>query len=275
MNSAELVHSGRLEEGLTALQGEIRAKPDDTKLRIFLFQLNCVLGRVEKALTQLQVLAGLNADTMLMAEIFRPVLVCESFRKEVFEGKRTPIIFGEPEEWMGLILQANELAAKGEFKAAAELRVSAFEAAPASPGKVDGQPFEWIADADSRLGPMLEAFIEGKYYWIPFCRIQQIHTDKPGDLRDLVWLPAHLTWVNGGTSVAHLPVRYPGTETSSDGALRLARKTEWQEKPGDTFLGLGQRILATDTGEHPLLSCRDIELTLPSARGNGSQGLHG
>jgi type VI secretion system protein ImpE len=275
MNSAELVQSGQLEEGLNVLQGEIRAKPEDTRLRIFLFQLNCVLGRVEKALTQLQVLAGLNADTMLMAEIFRPVLLCESLRKEVFEGKRTPIIFGEPEEWMGSLIQANELAAKGEFKAASELRSSAFEAAPVTPGTVDGQAFEWIADADSRLGPMLEAFIEGKYYWIPFCRIHRIHTEKPGDLRDLVWLPAHLTWVNGGTSVGHLPVRYPGTEGSPDGPLRLARRTEWLEKPGETFLGLGQRVFATDTGEHPLLSCREIELTLPSARSNGSQGKHG
>src|ERR1039458_3671437 len=103
MNSAELVQAGRLEEGLTALQKEIRDKPEDTRLRIFLFQFNCVLGRLDKALTQLQVIASLNVDTMLLAQIFRPVIACELLRREVFAGKRTPIIFGEPAEWMGLL----------------------------------------------------------------------------------------------------------------------------------------------------------------------------
>ena len=107
MNSAELVQAGRLEEGLSALQTEIRDKPEDTRLRIFLFQLNCVLGRLDKALTQLQVIANLNADTMLLAQIFRPVIACELLRREVFAGKRTPIIFGEPAEWLGSLIHAN------------------------------------------------------------------------------------------------------------------------------------------------------------------------
>jgi type VI secretion system protein ImpE len=260
MTSAELVQAGRLEEGLSALQTEIRNKPEDTRLRIFLFQLNCVLGRLDKALTQLQVIASLNAETMLLAQIFRPVIACEMLRREVFAGKRTPLIFGEPMEWMGSLIQANELLARGEFAAAADSRGKAFEAAPASSGKINGEAFEWIADVDSRLGPVLEAFIDGKYYWVPFSRIQKIETEKPSDLRDLVWLAAQFTWTNGGAAPGHIPARYPGTEDSADGPLRLVRTTEWQEKPGETNLGLGQRVLATDANEYPLLGCRSIEM---------------
>jgi type VI secretion system protein ImpE len=261
MNSAELAQAGRLEDSLAALQTEIRNKPEDNRLRIFLFQLDCVLGRLDKALTQLQVISNLTAETMLLAEIFRPVIACELLRREVFAGKRTPIIFGEPMEWMGSLIQANELVARGEFAAAAESRSRAFEAAPPSPGRIDGETFEWIADADSRLGPVLEAIIDGKYYWVPFCRIQKIETEKPSDMRDLVWLPARFTWTNGGSAPGHIPARYPGTEVSADDSLRLARKTEWQQHPGETYLGLGQRVLATDATEHPLLGCRSIELT--------------
>jgi len=261
MNAAELVQSGQLTAGLKALQMEIRNKPEDVRLRAFLFQLNCVLGQLDKALTQLQVIASLNAETMLLAQIFRPVITCELLRREVFAGRRTALIFGEPSEWMGLLVQADGLLARGEFEAAAQLRNQAFEAAPASAGKIDGEPFEWIADADSRMGPMLEAFVDGKYYWIPFCRIQKIETEKPSDLRDLVWLPAQFTWTNGGATVGHIPVRYVGTEDSSDDALKLSRKTDWQSQPGATFLGLGQRILATDGNEHPILGCRRIEFT--------------
>jgi type VI secretion system protein ImpE len=260
MNAAELVQAGKLEEGLKALQEEIRKQPEDTRLRVFLFQLDCVLGRLDKALTQLQVVASINADTMLLAQIFRPVIACEFLRRDVFGGRRTPIIFGEPSDWMGGILQANSLIAQGEFGAAAELRKRAFETAPTSSGKMNGEPFEWVADADSRLGPMLEVILEGKYYWIPFCHIQKIETEKPSDLRDLVWLPAQITWTNGGMAHGHLPTRYPGTEDSADDTLRLARGTNWREEPGETFLGLGQRVLATDASEHPLLQCRTMEL---------------
>jgi len=259
MNAAELVQSGQLEAGLAALQVEIRQKPEDDRLRIFLFQLNCVLGRLDKALTQLQVIASLNAETLLLAQIFRPVIACELLRREVFLGQRTALIFGEPAEWMGLLSQADALIARGEYTAAAELRDQAFELAPASPGKMDGVPFAWLADADSRLGPMLEAFIDGKYYWVPFCRILKVESEPPSDLRDLVWLPVRFIWINGGTAVGHIPSRYVGTEDSADDALRLARKTEWQNRPGDTFLGLGQRVLATDQQDYPLLVCRCLE----------------
>src|SRR5256714_11020826 len=119
MTSAELVQAGQLEEGLTALQTEIRNKPEDNRLRIFLFQLNCVLGRLDKALTQLQVIASLDAETMLLAQIFRPVIACELLRREVFAGKRTPLIFGEPAEWVGLMVQACASVAEGQFGPAA------------------------------------------------------------------------------------------------------------------------------------------------------------
>jgi len=274
MNSAEFVQAGQLEEGLSALQAEIRKKPEDQKLRIFLFQLNCVLGRLDKALTQLQVVASLNAESMLLAQIFRPVIACEMLRREVFAGGRTPVIFGEPAEWIGLIVQANNLISQGEFKAAAELRDRAFEAAPASAGTINGESFQWIADADSRLGPVLEAVVEGKYYWIPFCRIHKIETDKPEDLRDLVWLRARFAWTNGGTALGHIPTRYPGTEELSDGPMRLARKTEWQQRDGETFLGLGQRVLATDGHEYPLLECRTLELTLQPQQEEAKVPVH-
>lgn len=261
MTAADLIRQGLPTQALEALQAEIRQNPADPRLRVFLFQLNCILGRWEKALTQLQVVAGLNAETMLLAQIFRPVLACEMLRAEVFSGKRTPLIFGEPAEWIGLLVQTAALVGQGRFDAAAELRAKAFDAAPATPGKVDGQPFDWIADADSRLGPLLELILDGKYYWAPFSRISRIEIEKPSDMRDLVWTPARFTWTNGGAVSAHIPARYPGTETAPDDALRLSRKTSWHEAAPECFIGLGQRVLATSGGEYPLLECRTIELT--------------
>ncbi|HWV99912.1 MAG TPA: type VI secretion system accessory protein TagJ [Candidatus Acidoferrum sp.] len=260
MNAEQLIKNGQLKEGLTALQQEVRAKPDDQRLRIFLFQVNCVLGQWEKALNQLQVLSSLSAETMMLAQIFQPVLACEMLRREVFAGKRTPLMFGKPMEWMGMLVQANELLAEGQVPAAAALREKAFEAAPATAGSRNGTPFEWIADADSRLGPILEAIVEGKYYWIPFCRIKKLFVPKPSDLRDLVWAPVQFIWANGGEASGHIPCRYSGTEATTDDALRLARKTEWNAPGEGLNLGLGQRVLATDAEDIPLLECGSLEL---------------
>src|SRR6266850_6941913 len=240
MTAQEFLTAGQPDQALTALQNDIRSSPNDPKLRVFLFQLHCVLGNWSKALTQLQVIAGIDPDTTLLAQIFQPVINCEALRNGVFEGKLTPLIFGEPLEWVGLLLQALQHIARGEIAPAAQLRARAFEAAPATAGVLDGKPFAWIADSDSRLGPVLELILEGKYYWVPFCRIRRIALPVPSDLRDLVWVPAQFVWINGGEASGHIPVRYPRSESSPDGGLRLARKTEWQELPEETFIGLGQ-----------------------------------
>jgi type VI secretion system protein ImpE len=260
MTAKECLAAGQPDQALIELQNEVRAHPEDPKLRIFLFQLHCVLGNWPKALTQLQVIAGIDPDTMLLAQIFQPVIQCEALRQGVFEGKLGPLIFGEPLEWVGLLVKAAEHLARGQIAAAAELRRTAFEAAPATAGTLDGKPFAWIADADSRLGPMLELILEGKYYWVPFCRIRRIALEAPSDLRDLVWTPAQFVWANGGEASGHIPTRYARTEASSSGALRLARTTEWQEPEPETLIGLGQRILVTDEGERGLLECRLIDL---------------
>jgi type VI secretion system protein ImpE len=259
MTAQEYLSAGQPDQALVELQNEIRTRPEDPKLRLFLFQLHCVLGNWSKALIQLQVISGIDPDTMLLAQIFQPVINCEALRGGVFDGKLTPLIFGEPLEWVGSLVKAAEHIARGEFAAAAELRNRAFEAAPATAGTLDGKPMAWIADADSRLGPVLELIMEGKYYWVPFCRIRRIAMEAPSDLRDLVWVPAQFVWSNGGEASGHIPTRYVRTEGSTDGALRLARKTEWQELAEETFIGQGQRVLVTDEGEHSLLQCRVID----------------
>jgi type VI secretion system protein ImpE len=158
------------------------------------------------------------------------------------------------------MLEAQRLIAHGAGEQARAVREQALEAAPASSGKIDGAPFEWIMDGDTRLGPLLEAIVNGRYYWIPFNRIKAVALDKPEDLRDLVWMPAYFTWANGGESAGLIPTRYPGSETSDDQELRRSHKTEWKEQPGETYLGLGQRMLFTDGGEYPLMDVREIVL---------------
>ena len=259
MQLDELIQKGDLKEALQLVQSEVRKNPAEAKHRVGLFQLLCILGHWDKALTQLNVAAELDSNNLLMAQVCREALQCEALRAEIFSGKKSPLIFGEPEEWVVWLIKANELSTAKEFKAAQELRQRAFESAPTVEGVIDDQKFNWIADADSRLGPILEAVIDGRYYWVPMKNIRIIKIESPSDLRDLVWTPVNFIWKNGGNSVGLIPTRYPGSELSEDCGIQLARKTEWLEKDGGLFIGLGQRMFATNQNEYPLLEARQID----------------
>jgi type VI secretion system protein ImpE len=267
MTAEESVRAGNLADALTDLQGRVRSQPGSAPLRVFLFQLLAVMGQWKRALTQLETAAELDAGALAMRATYRDALKCEELRAEIFAGRGSPTVFGRPEPWMALVLEALQLDAQADREKdaakhakAAALRAQGFEAAPATAGRLDDQPFAWIADVDSRLGPMLEAVVNGRYYWVPFARLRKIVMEKPTDLRDMVWTPATLTLANGGETVALIPTRYPGSEAADDSRFALSRTTDWRQPTADTVFGLGQRVLATDVGDHPLLDVRVVEL---------------
>ncbi len=258
--AAECVKNGDPAAALQRLQEAVRTRPEDPTLRTFLFQLLCVLGQWDRALNQLKVVSGLDPGALVMAQMYGEAVRCEAIRREVFEGRKSPMVFGEPEQWLAFLIESLLERGRGGTERAAAQRAQAFEEAPPSSGSINGQAFEWIADADSRLGPVLEAVINGRYYWVPFARLTRLTMDAPEDLRDLVWMPARLEFENGGEAVALLPARYPGSEGAADGLIALGRKTTWEEASAGEFHGLGQRVLSTDAGDVALLELRTLEI---------------
>ena len=271
---------------LEELKKQVRRAPRDVRLRTFLFQLFCVFGEWDRALTQLTVAAELDPLALPMAQTYRATIRCEILRERVFAGVRTPTVLGDPGQWLSLLVEANRVLAKGALDEAAGLRDAAFEAAPETTGTISWQggepkPFIWIADADPRLGPVLEAIFDGKYYWVPFGRLKRLDVEAPVDLRDQIWMPAHFTWSTGGETDGFIPTRYPGSATAAED-LATSRRTEWralgaapeaapeavpEAVPGAAgedspwHLGLGQRMLTTDEDEVPLMDLRRLEIT--------------
>ncbi len=252
---------------LAELQARIRKEPQRVDLRIFLFQVYCLQAAWTKAGSQLQVIEGLDADALPLVQTYREALRCELLRRSVFAGTRTPLVLGDPQDWLAWLLEANRLQAQGHLDQARAMRAKAMDAAPATAGSIDGEPFEWLADADSRLGPVLEAVLNGKYYWIPLQRLARVEVDPPADLRDLVWTPVTLTFTSGGSNVALLPTRYPGAEDLSDDSLRMSRGTAWTALADEVWVGHGQRVLVTDRSEFALMDVRLIELHNPITAG--------
>jgi len=252
-----------LDEQIKALKDQIRQAPSAAPLRIYYFQLLCVLGDWKKALEQLQLCAQLAPDAVPMARAYREAIRCEALRAEVFEGRHKPFLVGEPPRWLACMIDALALAAEGSAEAAQALRAQALEEAPAVPGEIDGQPFEWLADSDTRLGPVCELFAQGNYYWLPLESVRTIGFEKVQDLRDLVWMPCEVTLAHGGTLPGFMPSRYPLCPQDDD-ATKLARRTQWSNIGADHVAGHGQRTWVTDADDFPMLQVRKLQLS-PSA----------
>jgi len=266
INTAQdLLKAGDLAGTLASLQDSIRAKPEDAKLRVFLFQLLCVMGDWKRAIAQLKICAQLDAGALPMAQTYREAIICEVFREKVFAGEKEPLIFGKPQDWVALLAQGVKALANGEPDHAAALREEAFDKAPMTPGELDGQDFAWVADADMRLGPVLEIVINGKYFWMPYNVLASLRLEAPVDLRDTVWTAANLTIRNGGELVGLIPTRYPGTAERGDDSMKLSRSTAWEDLGGDAFAGLGQRLITTDQAEVSIMDARNFQFAEDAA----------
>jgi type VI secretion system protein ImpE len=260
---------GQLDDALAKLQDQVRKNPDVAKHRVFLFQLLAINGQWDRALNQLNVCGNLDASNLAMVQTYREAIRCEILREKIFNGETSPLVFGKPAEWIALLIEALKCSADQRFAEATALRSQAYELAPATRGTFNGKSFEWIADSDTRLGPVLEAVFNGRYYWIPFDRISAVEIEAPADLRDFVWLPAQFTWANGGSAFGLVPSRYPGSEKCQDTAVRLAKKTEWQEPAEGHYYGFGQRVFTTDTEDYALFETRQLILNSAVSEDHG------
>ena len=272
MSPTEALQSGDVRQALDLIKAEVRRAPRDARLRTFLFQLFCIMGEWDRALTQLAVAGELDVAAEAMVKTYQVLIRCEVLRGKVFAGQRTPTVIGDPGTWLPLLIEATRLLAAGEPGRAAALRDAAFEAAPGQAASINGTEVEWIADADPRLGPVVEAIVDGKYVWIPFERIANITAEAPADLRDQVWMPVRFTWITEGSSIGFIPTRYPGTTGSVDPGLLLARRTEFVEQE-NWSIPLGQRMLVTDADEVALMDLRRLHLEPVAATGPGPESI--
>jgi len=270
--SVERLARNDLAGALSALQDQVRADPSDAKLRIYLFQLLGVLGDWSRAVTQLKLSAELDALAVPMAQAYREAIICEVFREKVFRGEKEALVFGKPLEWVALLIEANKALSSGNFAGASQLRDKAFDMVPPQGGTLNGKRFEWISDADMRLGPLLEVVVNGRYFWMPFSVISKLEIEEPVDLRDVIWTPANITLANGGEIVAFIPTRYAGTLENGDDAAKLSRSTTWVDVGDETFTGLGQRIITTDADEIPINEVRTLVMDPVAPRGDAEDG---
>jgi type VI secretion system protein ImpE len=227
---------------------QIRAQPANAAHRWALFQLLCMTGDWARAIQQLQLWAKLGKDRDRMAQVFRDLIRAECWRAKVMTGQERPSFVLEPPVWIEGLVDALRLSAEGHLDEADEAREAALDAAPLTAARTPQGGSEWVADSDSRLGPVFEIITAGHYRWVPFADIATWHVTPPSALIDLIWAPCVLTLIDGSNVRGFVPARYSGSESGSD-AVRIGRETLWRETGRTGVIALGQKTWATAQGD--------------------------
>ena len=235
MRARALFQDGRLAEAVDVLNTELRSDPTDRQRRTFLFELLCFAGDYDRAGKQLDIIARGGHDAALGSVLYQSALHGERIRQQMF--------------------------AEGDLPARAR-------PAPVS-GRLNGEPFGTLEDADPRIGARFEVFAAGQYTWIPMAQVARIQMAAPSRLRDLLWAPAAMLTAESfkGEDLGEvmIPVMSPLSWRHDDDQIRLGRLTEWADVGGGVVAPIGQKMLLVDGEEFPLLEVRELEISGPAA----------
>jgi type VI secretion system protein ImpE len=265
MEAKDLFDAGNLHGAIEQATQDVKANPRDLKSRIFLFELLCFAGELQRAERQLDAIAQTSGDVKVEigAQIYRGVLQAETARRRLFAGEnRTPKFFSEPPGYTPLHIDATAKLRENNFEELEKLLKESGHIRNPVKGQKEGNPFDDFHDGDDVLSPFLEVFLQSDYYWLPFEQIARLEIKPPHTLRDLLWTSAAIELHDRPLGEVFIPALYYGSHTHSDDLLKLGRMTNWKSVGNEILLGIGQRTFFADEIECPLLEIRKIEFTI-------------
>lgn len=259
MSAEELFREGRLDEAVEAAIAVVRKNPKDTQCRLFLAELFCFQGFIDRADTQLETILTQTPDAIRVLQ-FRQILRAERFRQEFSEQGRPPEFLADPPEHLRLALKGSVLRREGDIAAATAVAEECEAARPELSGQCDGAAFVGIRDLHDATSSFFEVLTNnGVYYWVPFESVVQLEFQPPQSPRDLLWRRTQLTVNDGPDGDVCIPATYFGTSQESDDNLRLARATDWREEDGGAYRGVGQRSYLVGEEDRSILEIGTIE----------------
>ena len=265
VSASVLFRAGRLKEAVAAALEEVRSHPTDSGRRLFLSELLCFTGDLERTDNHLGAVGHGDPQIMPWIVTYRQLIRAEQARRDFFTQGRLPEFLARPEGAVKLLLEAAILVREGALQEAALLLDQAEESRPRLWGTCDGHPFPDFRDLDDQTCCILEVLTtNGTYYWIPIAQVESIEFHEPTRSRDLFWRRTHLVVRDGPDGEVYLPVLYPGTADESDNSIRLGRQTDWRGGDATPVRGIGQRTFLVGDEPRPILELKTITFELPA-----------
>lgn len=254
MVGADLLKAGRLSEALGRVAEEVKAKPTDLAARTFYFELLSLSGDLDRAAKQLDVLAN---ETGEMGNLYLGAIHAEKERRNFFHGGPRPKLLVESPH-ASLYLEAVEYYAAGQSAAALE-RLNTVESPAPLHAFLNGGEVHELNDSHDLLGPFLELVIDSHYAWVSWDAIQSLTIPEPRYVRNNVWTPASLSLHSGEQGQVLLFSLYVDSHLR-DEDVKLGRRTIWEQDPAGFTTAYGQKVIATEQRDWPILEIRTVEV---------------
>jgi type VI secretion system protein ImpE len=259
VTASELFHAGKLKDAIAAALDEVRNHPTDMGRRLFLAELLCFGGELERADNHLDAVAHNDPQTMPWIVSFRQLIRAEQARQDFFSQGRVPEFLAKPEGAVAVLLEASIRVRDGSLEEAAGLLEKAEESRPRVAGTCDGEKFADFRDLDDQTSCVIEVLTSsGSYYWIPVSQIESIEFHEPTRARDLFWRRTHMIVADGPDGEVHVPVLYAGAANDPDDSIRLGRKTDWRGGEKAPVRGAGQRTFLVGEEARSILELKSI-----------------
>jgi len=242
MTAADHFRAGRLNEAITEAQAAVRNRPQDQGSRYLLAELLCFTGELEKADKQLDALGDLDPKSMMTVSMFRQLIRSEQARQQFYQDGRVPEFVDKPSRGLELHLKASMLLREGNSAEAGRVLAEAESQRTPMKGVCNERPFQEFRDVDDLTASFFEVYTAtGKYFWLPFEKVDEIEFRAPDRSRHLLWRSARLALREGADLEVHFPAVYPGSARHPDEQCKLGRKTDWLGGDGEPMRGVGQR----------------------------------
>ncbi len=260
MNEAkELLAAGRLNEAIEELLRQVKANPNDSASRTFLFELSCLAGDWDRAERQLDVIGHQSNEAQLGVMVYRANINAERERRRVFTEAVQPHFLREPPAYIDLHVEALSQVSRGQMAEARATLDRAEEERPAIAGKLSGTEFQDFRDYDDFIAPVLELIVKDKYVWLPFEQIKSIQISPPRQLRDMIWASARVEALDGTVGEVYMPTLYVGTTGAANDQVRLGRMTDSRQLSDDLYWTLGLRLFLVDGEDKTLFEATPVE----------------
>jgi len=264
MKALELFNAGEVTRAIEAATEQVRNHPTDTPARMILAELLCFSGAFERADKQLETAFLQSPDLNIVTALGRQLIRAATARHKCFTEGALPDLLAPSDPIIEHQLRLLAVKRAGANDQADELIDHLQDYCDQLQGTANNTTFAGFRDLDDLSSCCLEVLTStGKYYWVPWHRIESLTFEPIARPRDLLWREAHINVRQGPDAVVYVPVTYPGTTLEHGEASVLGRETSWEEPEQGPVTGVGQRVFLAGDQELAILELESLSFNDP------------
>ncbi|MCC5853766.1 MAG: virulence protein SciE type [Alkalimonas sp.] len=250
----ESIVQGHLLEAKQRLESLLKDDPLSLDLRSIYVELLCVIGELDKADQQLDMMVRQHPDCLMGAVNLRQLIRAQTARQDFYQGGMTATLFGEADASFEALLSLHLALREGDLTAAQQAAEQLESLRQPAQFELNGNTVQEVRDLDDSLAGYLELLgTDGKFYLAKFSEIESLELQPAKSIIDMAWRRVNISIVDGPQGEAFLPVCY----IASDSELsRLGRETDWRQLGDHLVTGVGQKMLLVDEQALPLTQLR-------------------